>query len=679
VTSQKAQIQALIHEINEALSKTSPRLPWVMSNDAAQQRQVLEQTRGYLLSLLQQSEEELLAVGMPTSGPAPVAGASASESAQQVLQAVLQEMNYWRVNMLQPLRAEIDMLQRQREILTQELRQLEAQRHRYELQPQNQQMLREFLQSAMTQMQANLSAQMAQMMTAQSSTQLAALSPAERSAQMQQMQSQSDQLMLKLDSTLQVIFESLNRNVHSYEESLEQGLNRMHELGQQGEAMFTFLVNRFAQQLGRETSSFLQSQSGVDEQPMQVAPSQSSSSAAFVVTDFLRTAELSAVPPSEPFNLSEEVLDIAELDSASGLEPSPDSSSNQLDALSQELNQLDLTALPTEPRPIRSNVSELFAGDQPLMPNQSHPPTPAAARRSDLDSALDLLNQLSAEMQTVQAANLMNQTIPAIPDLPSASPSSADGELIADPDSLYDDFDSPGLQPEQARPEPANPSASSQPTEPIDSQTLEQEWFGGLGDPAAQLPAQKQTAPTASVAGSVAQSLEAFLLSNIAPAASSELFAGLGEPSVASSPEASISAISASDLVSFSGPADSAAPLPSSVVDRKLDSELNLDIDMLEQLGAALAPVSEANKDWNKVGDASAALLAEPLKISEPEPLTIEGLEGLFADLPGVVDASSDSAPAEASVTDWLTHKATLSDSGSSADASKKNSERKLS
>ncbi|PSB55654.1 hypothetical protein C7B61_21140, partial [filamentous cyanobacterium CCP1] len=40
VTSETPQIQTLIHQIDEVLSRTSPRLPWVMSSDAAQQRQV---------------------------------------------------------------------------------------------------------------------------------------------------------------------------------------------------------------------------------------------------------------------------------------------------------------------------------------------------------------------------------------------------------------------------------------------------------------------------------------------------------------------------------------------------------------------------------------------------------------------------------------------------------------
>lgn len=219
MTSEKAQIQALLHGIDEVLNKTSPRLPWVMSGDAVQQRQILEQTRQYLIQLqLQLDENPLLLsssglnapVGLSASAP----GQSPSESAQQVLQAVLQEMNYWRVNMLQPLRSEIDSLQRQREMLTQELRQLEIQRQQYGLPQQNQKLLMEFLQSAMLQMQANLSAQVSQMVAA-AQPQLTQMGDAsggnspERMAQIQSAQAQSDQVMLKLDATVQRI---LNRS-----------------------------------------------------------------------------------------------------------------------------------------------------------------------------------------------------------------------------------------------------------------------------------------------------------------------------------------------------------------------------------------------------------------------------------------------------------------------------------
>jgi len=55
VTSQKDQIQALIAEIDSVLKKANSRLPWLVSGEIAQQRQVLERVRNYLVGLQQQS------------------------------------------------------------------------------------------------------------------------------------------------------------------------------------------------------------------------------------------------------------------------------------------------------------------------------------------------------------------------------------------------------------------------------------------------------------------------------------------------------------------------------------------------------------------------------------------------------------------------------------------------
>jgi hypothetical protein len=296
VTSQKAQIQALLNEIDSVLNKATPRLPWVMSGDVENQRRVLEQTRQYLASLEQQmttAEQYGGAMSVPgTYGPPQMGGygGSAAEPAQQILQAVLQEMNYLRTHVMQPLRADIDEMQQRREALAQEIRLLEAQKQQYALSanPQNQQqVINEFLQSLMGQLQEHLTGQVAQMlssMEAQIASDRSALTaghyyppgsanilpegmppyqpmltPAQRLEHLQQLQAQSDQLMLKLDSTLRVIFDSLQSNVQTYQESLSQGIDKMHNLGQQGEAMFAALINRLAQLLGREASTYLQS------------------------------------------------------------------------------------------------------------------------------------------------------------------------------------------------------------------------------------------------------------------------------------------------------------------------------------------------------------------------------------------------------------------------------------
>lgn len=304
MTYQPAQLQDLIRAIDEVLGKSSPRLPWVMSGEADQQRRVLEETRRYLAQMQQQ--------GTPTAGSAlahdpmnqgyavPLSPTSPAESAQQVLQAMLQEMTYLRTTVMQPLRNDLEVLYRQRDRLLQEIHELESQRQQAVLTDatpppaatlpaaDQQRLISEFLQTLMSRLQADLSGQVAQMLTeieAQaagagasvaephrpsaasetsdpavplSATEVPALTPAERLQQIQRIQAQSDQLLLKLDNSLRVIFESLQSNIETYQESLSLGLDKMNTLGQQGESIFAAMVNRLAEQLSREASHYLQ-------------------------------------------------------------------------------------------------------------------------------------------------------------------------------------------------------------------------------------------------------------------------------------------------------------------------------------------------------------------------------------------------------------------------------------
>lgn len=714
MTSQKAQIQALISGIDEVLSKNGPRLPWVMSNDAIQQRQILEQTRQYLASLQQQIDAEpsptdqspaLPEFTSPALPSSQSASESPAESAQQVLQAVLQEMNYWRVNMLQPLRTEVDSLQRQRELLTQEIRQLEAQRQQYGLPGQpNQQLLMEFLQSAMAQMQANLSGQVTQMiagLSAQSNLQpaalqsadrgeaqnMAALSPAERLAQMQKVQVQSDQLMLKLDSTLQIIFESLNRNVQTYQDSLEQGLNRMHGLGQQGEAMFAFLVNRLAQQLGREASSFLQTTTPDWQASNPSLPDAPDQTAEFRVDDFLSQVpepshQSTSFAPAVPFDISEEVLDIADLDLPDQSEqPDPALEANNLKGLDLELSQLDLSVIPTESE--SAEPLDLFAGDQPLpstsptldvAANSEAPNQDSAPLITDLDSALDLLNQLSAEMQ---AGMMVEEVEPNPPSNPAESVGEA---LIPTPDSLYDDAFYDSFFQETAETAPVNASSAVPDSDTtINALTLEQEWFGGLDDPAAQSEnAQSETELVAQPefpTGSVTQSLETFLLNDTAPAPavpSTDLFAEFVTSTESDSstvapeppPEPPVETIASlteliPDVAQNSAvrpetafPEESLLIAEAPIEDLKVD--LGMAADSLEQLGTDLAQPatpteSKADAGWDVFADLPDVTEepAEPID-SDPAAMTIEGLEELFGEVPDQVPGTP-ATPAQAS------------------------------
>ncbi|MBD2461068.1 hypothetical protein H6G89_08440 [Oscillatoria sp. FACHB-1407] len=553
MTSHKAQIQALINEIDEVLSKPSPRLPWVMAGDADQQRQVLEQTRRYLLSL-QQDIPEPGSPALPSSPLAynlayPQGQAPAVESAQQVLQAVLQEMSYLRANVMQPLRNDVEQLQLQREALLQEVRMLEAQRQQALPPAQSQQqIITEFLQSLMGRLQENLTGQVAQMVAsleAQSAQERAllgstplttevhpetgvsyqpVLSAQQRLEQIQTLQSQSDQLLLKLDSTLRVIFESLQSNIQSYQDSLSQGLDKMHNLGQQGEAMFAALVNRLAQQLGREASTYLQSSLQTTDwaatgRPLPAVttpedertPSQITQGSPFVL-DMAPVTEDADPASNDPIDLllnelqSDEPATIIQPPTTSIQPPAP--TAINLDDI--DLDNLDLEQLPTtvsesaNPGFPAFEVDDditFFQVDQPLTSFQVSDDD-IAQLEADLDSAvdfaegemfvepelegdstLDLLNQLSAELQSDEPGS-STETTNTEPVIISPDQEGYDDEMSELYESL---FGSTAIQADPSDPdvEPVDQHVADAGQESLDS--VEQDSVAGIAEDTSRL------------------------------------------------------------------------------------------------------------------------------------------------------------------------------------------------
>jgi hypothetical protein len=203
-------------------------------------------------------------------------------------QAIRREMIYLRNHLTQPLQEEVERLRLEQRNLIQEIQLLEARKAQtnapIQSQSYQQQLSREFLQEFMTRLQDSLIHNVTETLnhienrfldsilltdadslpvlpatSSEESRALSSLTPAQRLEQMRQLQAQSDHLLMTLDSSLSVIFEALQRNLQTYSDSLSQSLERMHSLGKQGEVMFTTLVNQLAQQVGQETSSYLQS------------------------------------------------------------------------------------------------------------------------------------------------------------------------------------------------------------------------------------------------------------------------------------------------------------------------------------------------------------------------------------------------------------------------------------
>ncbi|PSR13181.1 hypothetical protein C8255_25630, partial [filamentous cyanobacterium CCP3] len=267
---QQDELEALVAEIDSILGEAAPRLPWVMSNDA-NQRQLLARARAYLAEL-KAGSTPADSSGLPYD---PTAAASS-----QVLKALLQEMQYLRgqtMQILDPLRNEVATLRQQRELLLQEVQQLQQKLSQidqgaalYQLPPSWEAALQQMAHQLETHLsnQVNQSVHRLETATANAyglleggepNPDAAGLTPAQRLEFLKQMQAQSDQVMRGLDQSLRSVFETLQQSIYSYQNSLNQGLNQMHTLGQQGELMFSALVNHLGQQINQETLAYLES------------------------------------------------------------------------------------------------------------------------------------------------------------------------------------------------------------------------------------------------------------------------------------------------------------------------------------------------------------------------------------------------------------------------------------
>lgn len=297
MNSQKYKIQALIAEIDEVLSKPAPRLPWTGSLDTVHQRQLLERVRAYLAS---PDSKVATAKGpaSPSARPQPVPmpklpmPAPRPSAAEQITLAVTGEINHLRSTLTEPLQRDIEALRQEQQALVQEIKQLEAKRQQQQSlaqqQANQQQIISEFLQVLTARLEDTLDRDFSQMLggaknqllqssaapyslgsgqseqpaidvtlSEQTSGEHPLLNPAQRLEQMQSFQARADNLLMRLDSTVGIVFDALQTNLETHQASLSQGIENMYGLSQQSEAMFAAFVNHLAEQLGREASSYV--------------------------------------------------------------------------------------------------------------------------------------------------------------------------------------------------------------------------------------------------------------------------------------------------------------------------------------------------------------------------------------------------------------------------------------
>ncbi|TAE93772.1 MAG: hypothetical protein EAZ79_26020 [Oscillatoriales cyanobacterium] len=184
---------------------------------------------------------------------------------EQIMLAVTEEITNLRSGLTGPLQEEIAALRQEQQALTLEIKQLEAKRQQQQSlaqqQANQQQIISDFLQVLTGRLEETLDRDLSQIFSSlenqllpssaaqsqqsalspQTSEEHPLLTPAQRLEQMQRFQASADSLLMRLDSTMGIVFEALEANLQSYQASL-----------------FATFVNHLVAQLGRDASSYVQ-------------------------------------------------------------------------------------------------------------------------------------------------------------------------------------------------------------------------------------------------------------------------------------------------------------------------------------------------------------------------------------------------------------------------------------
>ncbi len=403
MTWQRQELQALIAEIDSALVATTT--PPEAAVSLLNQRHLLAKVRDRLGQWL---------AATPVSPDSPLGEATAT-AASQVLNALLQEMQYLRgqtQQILAPLETEVATLRQQREALLAEVQQLQQQRLVDSSPDLSSMLVPELMRQLSSQVDHHVASQVEQAMArletavanryllSQASTEpeigdatSPTLTPEQRLAYLQQLQIEADQLVCYFDRSLRAVFDGLHQTLCSYQDSLNQGLNTMYGLGQQGEVLFTSLVNRLTQQLTPEILTYLESGSPTLRFPQRsglpLSPPETAATSTFTPPAVLSPLE----PPGESLDWDDFSFDLED-----------DISLLQLD---EEIAQLQVNAPGVE------DVS-----DPPLVAAPDQSPLPTAI--SDILDSLPLLDQLGQSVP--DPAMAVSWPPPSTPEAVSPGP-----------------------------------------------------------------------------------------------------------------------------------------------------------------------------------------------------------------------------------------------------------------
>lgn len=281
MTFRTTEIQTLIADIDSLLS--NKRLSRFLASEKEQPRQILERIRNFLVNCAETEESITPKEEQPKPQSSPLLtkfinqnNYSLGSQPNQPSQQAGSEVDILS-SLLTPLQAELQTLLQERANLVQEIKELEQRRlQNFSLAQQlanQEQLIANFLQVLTNRLGGNLQPKMpTNILNSTPQTALALgeassskttntdnteqlafatspiLEPQEQLERLTRLASELDQKLLALDGTVNVVFEALQRNIHTYHESLSQALARMYSQGLQGEQLFGNLINNLAQQ-----------------------------------------------------------------------------------------------------------------------------------------------------------------------------------------------------------------------------------------------------------------------------------------------------------------------------------------------------------------------------------------------------------------------------------------------
>ncbi|WP_026735815.1 hypothetical protein [Fischerella sp. PCC 9605] len=281
MTSRTTEIQTLIADIDSLL--TNKRLSRFLSSEREQPRKVLEKIRNFLEAQIGSTENQQQLQSQPSSLLSRFADQNNSFLLEQNQtyseQGSINQPDTLALSvLLAPLQAELRTLLEERANLVQEIRELEQRRlQNYSLAQQlanQEKIIADFLQVLTNRLHGNFQFQMPETLP-NSPQQLLPLGigsssiihnkgnpeiasaspllePQQQLERLTSLASELDRRLLALDGTVNVVFEALQRNIHTYHESLSQALARMYSKGLQGEQLLTNLINNVQLQIASQ-------------------------------------------------------------------------------------------------------------------------------------------------------------------------------------------------------------------------------------------------------------------------------------------------------------------------------------------------------------------------------------------------------------------------------------------